>query len=159
MLERLADLSRAFFALDPAEKGRVAQPAADCIRGYIGIGKAALEAADGKSAGAAVDQKESFNMGPVAPRRPPARMAPALSAAHCAANLWPAAPPGFRTVWEDAYRRFEALSCDVFALLARAMGLPEDQFENAADRPCERSQQRRRDRQRDEHFQQREACL
>ena len=126
--------SRAFFVLEAAEKERVAQPAPDCIRGYIGIGKAALEAADGKAASAAVDQKESFNMGPVEPRRPPAGMAPALAAAHCAANHWPAAPAEFRAAWEEAYRRFEALSGDVFALLARAMDLPEDQFERAADR-------------------------
>lgn len=132
-LERLAALSRDFFDLEAAEKDRVVQPAADCIRGYIGLGKAALEAADGKAGRGAVDQKESFNMGPVEPRRPPAKMAPALSAAHCAGNLWPAAPAGFRAAWEDAYRRFEALSVDVFALLARAMGLPENQFEKAAD--------------------------
>ena len=133
MLDRLAASSRAFFALDPAEKERVAQPAPDCIRGYIGIGKAALEAADGEAGSGTVDYKQSYNMGPVAPRRPPAKMAPALSAAHCAANLWPAAPPGFRTVWEDAYRRFETLSDDVFALLALAMGLPERQFDDWVD--------------------------
>ncbi len=134
VLERLAVLSRAFFALDAAEKERVAQPAADCIRGCIGLGKAALEAADGMAGSAAVDHKESFNMGPIVPRRPPAGMAPALCEAHCAANLWPAAPPGFRTAWEDAYRRFEALSEAVFALLARAMGLSEQQFDVWVDR-------------------------
>ncbi len=134
LIEEVTACSRAFFALDPAEKARVAQPASDCIRGHIGFGKAALAATQTLPTGStepadlAADFKESFNMGPPMPREAPAGVNLAVARAHGAANLWPVAPAGFRAAWQAAYQAFEALSERIFRLQAQALDLPAAQF-------------------------------
>ena len=57
------DVSKAFFRQDLSEKARVAQPSPDIVRGYIGVGAAAL--ADTMGEETPPDWKESFSAGPV----------------------------------------------------------------------------------------------
>ena len=132
LIENLAEQSRAFFALDAAEKARVAQPAPDQIRGYIGLGKAALAATRGEIR--TLDLKESFNMGPITPRAIPGGLDPAMVEAHLAPNLWPSHPPDFRRTWEAAYHRFETLADRVFGHLEMALQVEAGFFQKMIDR-------------------------
>ena len=126
------EAARRFFALSADQKARVAQPAADRIRGYIGYGKAALAYSHGDAS--PPDIKESFNVGPLSPPVDGGGIDPVLIAAHFAANPWPDAPAGFRDVWQRYYRAMEALSGRLFALFAGALGLPGEFFVGSADR-------------------------
>jgi len=126
------EVSKAFFRLDPDEKQAVAQPAPDVIRGYIGVGAAALGDTMGEDT--PPDWKESFSAGPVDVDRSDPYYAAPLARGHFAPNVWPARPEGFGRVWEAYYREMTRLSEDMMRLAALALSLPEDFFADKIDR-------------------------
>jgi len=119
--------SRAFFARPLAEKNRV--PINAHHHGFLWVGEAKMYD------DARADLKESFVWGLDLPDDHPAVIAdnPFLGR-----NQWPDAPAGFR---EALYALFEAelaLAVDLMRAFAAGMGLPEDSFIQAVDRPIAR---------------------
>ena len=101
-------------------------------RGYEPVGTEVLSATIGKLT--PPDLKESFSLGPLDPPADPSYHSGA-AAAHYAENLWPSQPALFRTVIEDYVRAMERLSLDLHHLMALALELPADYFEDKLDKP------------------------
>jgi isopenicillin N synthase-like dioxygenase len=94
LIEHTRAVSRAFFDLPLAEKQRVARPARDVARGYIGLDEESLARSRDPSANSS-DLNESLMIGPV--DLPPAAYMQAPAAGkHYAPNLWPQQPAGRR---------------------------------------------------------------
>ena len=125
-------VSKAFFHLDLDQKRRVAQPAPDIVRGYIGVGEAALGETMGEDT--PPDWKESFSAGPVDVDPSDAYYKGPLARGHYAANHWPAQPENFGRIWADYYCEMSKLASDMMRLSALALGLSEDFFADKIDR-------------------------
>ena len=125
------DSSKKFFRMPGENKIRVAQPQADVIRGYIGMGKAALGATMGEET--PPDLKETFSIGPEAKPDLPYYSAPG-SRSHFAPNLWPQDIPSFRQAWQAYWTAMTGLSETVMRLFAYALNLDENFFTPAIDR-------------------------
>ena len=126
------DVSKTFFLLDLDQKRQVAQPAPDIVRGYIGVGEAALGDMMGEDT--PPDWKESFSAGPVDVDPADSYYQGPNVRGHYAPNRWPAQPDGFGRIWTDYYRTMSRLSSDMMRLSALALGLPEDFFADKIDR-------------------------
>ena len=126
------DVSKEFFHLDVEEKQRVAQSAPDVIRGYIGVGAAALGGLQGEETPA--DWKESFSAGPVDLDLDDPYYHGPLARGHFAPNQWPERPQEFGRVWTKYYATMTQLSSDLMRLSALALGLEEEFFANKIDR-------------------------
>lgn len=120
-----------FFALDAAEKARVAAPYKGYPYGYLGPGAEALAASRGQTT--PPDLKESFNGGPLSV--PSGETDPDALAFCYAATLWPERPAGFRDAWVAYYAEMEALAARIMAMFAAALGLPEGFFALYIDAP------------------------
>ena len=126
------DVSKAFFHLDVEEKRRVAQRSPDVIRGYIGVGAAALGGLQDEKTPS--DWKESFSAGPIDVNpQDPYYQAP-LARGHFAPNRWPERPSEFGRIWMQYYAKMAKLSSDLMRLSAVALGLKEDFFADKIDR-------------------------
>lgn len=130
--ELLYTLSKDFFRRESAEKMRVAQPASDIIRGYIGQGKAALATTLGETT--PPDLKETFSIGPEAPREAGPHYASPGSRNHFAPNLWPEAPEGWRDAFLEYWDELGRLSAEMMRLFACALSLDEEHFAESIDR-------------------------
>lgn len=131
--EEIYAVSKAFFRLGLAEKRRVGQPAPDIVRGYLGLGAAAL----GYTTGAETppDWKESFSAGPVDIDPSDAYYRGPLVRGHFVENRWPERPEGFGPIWTHYYRRMSVLAADLMRLFACALNLPDGFFADKIDRP------------------------
>lgn len=49
-------------------------------------------------------------------------------------NVWPLTPPGFEAAWKAYFRAMDALGLQVLSLMAEALGLPSDWFDDKFDR-------------------------
>lgn len=127
LINRTRAASTLFFDLPLAEKQRVARPAKDVTRGYIGLDEESLaRSRDPQAYGS--DLNESLMIGPVDP--PPAAWAGTPEAArHFAPNLWPERPAELQAVWTDYYRAMGSLAARLMRIFALAFGLPEGHFE------------------------------
>jgi isopenicillin N synthase-like dioxygenase len=136
LMERTREVSRQFFDLPMEDKTRVARPAIDVTRGYIGLHEENL--ARSRDAGAkAADLNESFMIGPV--DLPPDTYAFAPGAGrHFAPNIWPAQPAALREVWSGYYRTMGALAATLMRIFAVALELREDFFDDKLDRHISR---------------------
>lgn len=126
------DVSKAFFRQELSEKARVAQPSPDIVRGYIGVGAAAL--ADTMGEDTPPDWKESFSAGPVDIDTNDPYFTAAGARGHFEPNLWPETPEPFGDVWTVYYREMTRLASDMMRLFAAALDLPEGFFETKIDR-------------------------
>ncbi|MBK4735376.1 isopenicillin N synthase family dioxygenase [Noviherbaspirillum pedocola] len=137
--ERIADMrrvSRAFFDLPHAEKARVARPAPDVTRGYIGMEEESVGRLRDANAKAG-DLNESLMIGPV--DLPPAAYAFAPEAGkHFAPNLWPEQPAELREVWSAYYREMGKLAQTLMRIFALGLGLEETFFDDKIDRHISR---------------------
>ena len=126
------DVSKAFFHLNVEEKRLVAQRSPDVIRGYIGIGAAALGGLEDEKT--PPDWKESFSAGPidVNPQDPYYQVP--LARGHFAPNRWPKRPSEFGRIWTKYYATMAQLSSDLMRLSALALGLREDFFADKINR-------------------------
>lgn len=123
--------SKEFFRGPTGSKIRVAQPQANVIRGYIGMGKAALGATMGEET--PPDLKETFSIGPAADVNLPYYRAPG-SRSHFAPNLWPQEIQGFQQAWQAYWAAMTGLSETIMRLFAHALDLDENFFTPAIDR-------------------------
>jgi isopenicillin N synthase-like dioxygenase len=132
LFDDIYNVSKTFFRRDLSEKVRVAQPSRDIVRGYIGVGAAAL--ADTMGEDTPPDWKESFSAGPVdVDPGDPYFTAPAARG-HFEANVWPDTPAAFGDVWTVYYREMTRLAAEMMRLFAAALDLPEDFFADKIDR-------------------------
>ena len=134
--QRMSEVSRAFFDLPLAEKMRVARPAKDVARGYIGLDEESLARSRDPSAYGS-DLNESLMIGPVDPPDAAYANAPAAGR-HFAPNLWPEAPAGLRESWSEYYRAQGALAATLMRIFALALALPETFFDASIDRHISR---------------------
>jgi isopenicillin N synthase-like dioxygenase len=130
-IKNVVTTSKAFFALDPEEKRKVARPRPEIIRGYGGIESEGL--AYSQDDETPPDLKEVFDVGPMdVPNTEYYRGVAA--GVHFADNLWPGNPPGFRDIYTDYFRRMESLALDVMHIFATALDLPMNFFDTKLDR-------------------------
>jgi len=136
LIERTRAVSREFFDLPLAEKQRVARPAKDVTRGYIGMDEESLaRSRDPEAYGS--DLNESLMIGPVDP--PPDDYAFAAAAGkHFAPNLWPDQPARLRDTWSDYYRAMGSLAQTLMQAFALGLQLPEHFFDDKIDRHISR---------------------
>ena len=134
--QRMGEVSRAFFDLPLAEKMRVARPARDVARGYIGLDEESLARSRDPSAYGS-DLNESLMIGPVDVPGMAYANAPAAGR-HFAPNLWPEAPAGLRETWTAYYRAQGALAATLMRIFALALALPETFFDARIDRHISR---------------------
>jgi isopenicillin N synthase-like dioxygenase len=121
LVDQAWQLSAAFFALPPEEKHRYHDPAIGGARGYTPFG---IEIAkDAKHH----DLKEFWHVGRDLPPGSP------LADASMPPNVWPARPEGFREVFSELYRQFDAAGATILSRIALYLGLDEHWF----DQPIE----------------------
>jgi len=130
LIERVSDLSRAFFALPLEEKRKVDRPREDAVRGYSAVGEEGLsysleEAAPG-------DLKESFSIGPSGVPDDQYHRGPAAGA-HFEPNLWPDIA-GFRETYIAYFDAMSQLSQSLMRIFALALDLPESYFDDKIDK-------------------------
>ena len=126
------DCSKAFFHLPVEAKSAVRQPTTDVIRGYIGMGLAALGTTQGEET--PPDFKESFSIGPVDIDPSQLDGAGPEIRHHFAENLWPADMEEFRDAWISYYHEMTRLCGDMLKLFACALELDEHYFASFSDR-------------------------
>jgi isopenicillin N synthase-like dioxygenase len=121
-----------FFARPLAEKERVKRPDPSHIRGYSGIESESFALLEGEAA--PPDLRELFDVGPLrVPAGDPYYLA-AAAGAHFAPNLWPSSPDGFEATFRAYYTAMEALTLQIFEILATALDLPTRFFHGKVDR-------------------------
>lgn len=136
LMERTRRVSREFFDLPLAEKQRVARPAVDVTRGYIGMDEESLaRSRDPQAYGS--DLNESLMIGPVDPPPDDIAFAPAAGK-HFAPNLWPEQPAELRGTWTDYYRAMGSLAQTLMRIFALGLQLPEHFFDDKLDRHISR---------------------
>ena len=134
--QRMGEVSRTFFDLPLAQKMRLARPAKDVARGYIGLDEESLARSRDPSAYGS-DLNESLMIGPVDPPDAAYANAPAAGR-HFAPNLWPEAPTGLRETWTEYYRAQSTLAATLMRVFALALALPEGFFDTRIDRHISR---------------------
>jgi len=131
IIQKIASVSKAFFALKSEEKRGVARPRPEIIRGYGAMESEGLAYSQDEET--PPDLKEVFDVGPIdVPRTEYYRSVAA--GVHFADNLWPERPREFRSVYTDYFRRMETLSLDITHIFASALELPTDFFDTKLDR-------------------------
>jgi len=130
LVQRMDDVSRAFFDLPVADKQRVRRPKPEQSRGYIGIGEENLSYGVGRDT---TDLKEFFAIGPVDVPDEPYYTAPAAYPSF-APNVWPERPPELRAIYVEYYRAMESLAGHLMRAFALALDLPEAFFRDKTDR-------------------------
>ena len=132
LIDRMAAVTRAYFALDEREKQRTA--CAGTGPGYRPLESRRLAAT--RDDVALPDLKEGFVVGPLLPHRAlPSDYVTAPGATDWfMENLWPDRPPEFREIWTAYYRAMESLGSTLMRISALALGLPESYFDSKFDR-------------------------
>jgi isopenicillin N synthase-like dioxygenase len=123
---RTRAVAREFFALPPEVKSRYAIAVGG--RGWVPPGAEANGYAEGTPT--PPDLKESFSL---AAERPTGDAA--IDARWFRANIWPSEIPAMRAVVSDYINRMHALSDELMALCALALGLPAGFFAPFLDHP------------------------
>jgi isopenicillin N synthase-like dioxygenase len=136
LIDNMRRVSSEFFDIDLSEKQKVARPAKDVARGYIGMDEESLaRSRDPEAYGS--DLNESLMIGPVDPVSADYAMAPEAGK-HFAPNLWPESPARLKSIWTDYYRTMGELAQTLMRIFALALGLPEQRFDSAVDRHISR---------------------
>jgi isopenicillin N synthase-like dioxygenase len=131
MTEAMMRVSREFFDLPLDRKLASAPSQSEYPRGYSRLMGESLAYSANRAA--PPDLKEALSIGQVAfPDDDYHRGAAA--ALSFADNIWPAHPPGLRSVWTDYYREMERLASDLMRIFAVALDLREHFFADKLDR-------------------------
>lgn len=130
LVQRMYDVSKAFFDLPLEEKQKARRPRPEQSRGYIGVGDEHLAYGIGQST---TDLKELFAIGPVDVPQEDYYTCPAAYPSF-APNIWPERPPALRAIFTEYYRVMERLAASLMRVLALALDLPEDFFCDKTDR-------------------------
>lgn len=121
LIDQAWKLSEEFFALPEAEKRTYHDPANGGARGYTPFG---IEIAkDAKHH----DLKEFWHIGRDLPPGSP------LADASMPPNVWPARPDGFREVFSELYRQFDAVGATILSRIAIYLGLDSHWFDHPID--------------------------
>lgn len=121
LIDQAWKLSEKFFALPEAEKRTYHDPANGGARGYTPFG---IEIAkDAKHH----DLKEFWHIGRDLPPGSP------LADASMPPNVWPARPDGFREVFSELYRQFDAVGATILSRIAIYLGLDSHWFDHPID--------------------------
>jgi isopenicillin N synthase-like dioxygenase len=121
----LYDAAYGFFDLALDEKQRVARPAPEQNRGYIGYGDETLARLAGNET--PPDRKELFAIGPFDLPEEPYFTGPAAYPSF-APNRWPERPAGLINALKTYWRGVERLAFALSRAYARALQLPDDFF-------------------------------
>lgn len=120
LIDKAWQLTEAFFALPEDEKRSYFNPAIAGARGYTPFG---TEIAKGAKAH---DLKEFWHVGrdlpegsPLADSMPP--------------NVWPSRPEGFKEVFSELYRQFDATGATILSRIAVYLGLEANWFDAGID--------------------------
>lgn len=136
LIEEVRRVSRDFFDLPLTEKQRVARPAKDVARGYIGLDEESLARSRDPSAYGS-DLNESLMIGPVDDVPDDYAFAPEAGK-HFAPNIWPEAPAGLQDAYTAYYRAMDKLAQTLMRIFAVALNLPEQHFDRLIDRHISR---------------------
>ena len=117
-------MTRAFFAQSPQAKARLGREHVGGNRGYSELGSEQLNPERGR------DIKEAFNIGLELPPDDPGL----ASEPYRALNAWPDLP-GFRDTMLAYFDACMALGADLHRAFARDLGLPDNHFVAALERP------------------------
>jgi len=130
-IQNIVTTSKAFFALDPKEKSKVARARPEIIRGYGGMESEGLAYSQDEET--PPDLKEVFDVGPMdVPNTDYYRGVAA--GVHFADNLWPSNPSDLRDIYKDYFHRMEGLALDMAHIFATALDLPMNFFDTKLDR-------------------------
>lgn len=121
LIDRAWQLTAEFFALPEAEKRSYHNPAIAGARGYTPFGTEIAK--DAK----AHDLKEFWHVGRDLPEGSP------LADASMPPNVWPTRPDGFKDLFEDLYRQFDATGATILSRIAVYLGLDEHWFDPAIE--------------------------
>jgi isopenicillin N synthase-like dioxygenase len=136
LINAMRRVSREFFDLPLSRKMRVARPAPDVTRGYIGMEEESVGRLRDAYATAG-DLNESLMIGPV--DLPPESYAfSAAAGKHFAPNLWPEEPRDLQPVWTEYYREMGLLAQTLMRLCATGLNLEETFFDSKIDRHISR---------------------
>ncbi len=120
LIDQAWTLTEQFFALPEEEKRSYFNPAIAGARGYTPFG---TEIAKGAKAH---DLKEFWHIGrdlpegsPLADSMPP--------------NIWPARPEGFKALFQELYRQFDATGATILSRIAIYLGLDEHWFDGGIE--------------------------
>ncbi len=131
LIDRVYELSQAFFDRPLKEKVTVTAPSPDQVRGYSAVGAEGLSySLDEVAPG---DLKESFSIGPQAVGDDAYFTAPEAGP-HFAPNLWPEGMDEFRQAYEEYFAVMATLSEDLMRIFAVALELDEEFFTPLLDR-------------------------
>lgn len=135
LIARVQAVSNQFFDLPLLEKQRVARPAPDVTRGYIGLEGESV----GRSQGTELpgDLNESLMIGPVDVTGDAYFTGP-QAGKHFHPNLWPQRPSELRPLYEAYFRAMGVLAADLMRMFALALNLPEHFFADKIDRHISR---------------------
>jgi isopenicillin N synthase-like dioxygenase len=130
-IQNIVTTSKAFFALDPKEKSKVARARPEIIRGYGGMESEGLAYTQDEET--PPDLKEVFDVGPMdVPNTEYYRGVAA--GVHFADNLWPSNPSDLRDIYKDYFHRMEDLALYMAHIFATALDLPMNFFDTKLDR-------------------------
>ena len=116
LIDRAWQLTEKFFALPEDEKRSYYNPAIAGARGYTPFGTEIAK--DAK----AHDLKEFWHVGRDLPEGSP------LADASMPPNVWPGRPEGFRDLFTELYRQFDATGATILSRIAVYLGLDERWF-------------------------------
>ncbi len=136
LMDTVRRLSRDFFDLPLAEKQRVARPAKDVARGYIGMDEESLARSRDPSAYGS-DLNESLMIGPVDEVPSDYAFSPEAGQ-HFAPNIWPDKPDGLKEGYTAYYRTMGELAQTLMRIFATALNLPGQHFDKLIDRHISR---------------------
>ncbi|MER7922308.1 2-oxoglutarate and iron-dependent oxygenase domain-containing protein [Streptomyces sp. NPDC096057] len=132
LIQRMYDLSRAFFDQPTEVKKSVAQPNPQTIRGYCAVGEQSFAYSDGLET--PTDLHEKFDVGPVDVPDGDPYYSIANAGPHFLPNQWPESPVGMEAVWTEYFHTMNALARDIMSLFSLALGLPSDHFASMIDK-------------------------
>ena len=132
LIQNAREVALEFFALDPVEKMKIANPPEHMSRGYNWIGNRSLAYTLGEET--PPDLQEGFAFGPFDFQRDQYYAQPQTTS-FFAPNIWPEQPLNFRSILEDYYTQVSSLAQKVMGLFAVALDLPESYFNDKIDKP------------------------
>ncbi|MEO1065130.1 MAG: 2-oxoglutarate and iron-dependent oxygenase domain-containing protein [Actinomycetota bacterium] len=128
LTDRVVETARTFFHLDRAEKDLVAPPTPTDFRGYLGMDTTSLAATLGDET--PPDLCESFNVSGFDDEAVRQRATVEHYEAIFRENLWPERPAELRPAFEAYQAALEPLCRSLLPILARALDLPLDWFDD-----------------------------
>ncbi|MCW2766064.1 MAG: putative oxidoreductase, 2OG-Fe(II) oxygenase family [Nocardioides sp.] len=132
MVQRMYDVSRAFFDQSDEIKQSVAQPNPQTIRGYCAVGQQSFAYSDDVTT--PTDLHEKYDVGPVDVPAGDPYFSVEHSGAHFLPNQWPDSPASMQGTWTEYFRTMNNLCREIMGLFALALDLPFEYFVDVIDK-------------------------